>query len=572
MAFIASRKSRGKIYWSIVESRRVDGKPRNFILEYLGTADSLLERLKTEGSFSIKSFSHGDTTALLNVAVELNIVDIINKHIPSNKKGGKTIRNNCTVGASMLLAAIGRACHPTSKMGWYDWCKETSLEYSLKSSFKNHDSQHFWDQMSTLPKESISLIEKEIVTNIVKAYDVKLDCLLYDTTNFFSFIASDNNRCDLPQRGKNKQKRYDLRQIGMALLISRQDQFPLFHKTYQGNKNDSKLFKEIFPDLINRIKSINSDVTDITLVFDKGNNSKVNFKMIDENTNNIHYVGGLVSSHFKDLIKEANSNFDTMKIKNEEIPIYRIKRTIWGSDRTCVITVSSQLKEGQIRGIHQHLEKKYKQLADLKQQLENPKKRKFFSRKELKERLNEIIRGQFIDEILNYELIELKKGDYSFTYFLDYESFDNLKNNILGRRILVTDRHDWSNKEILLAYRGQSKVEYAFRTFKNPYHMAFRPQYHWTDQKIEVHILICIIGYLLTVGSYAKARKVGYKKNINTFMNDLKTIRLACRTKNKSQKVQYQLEKILLPLKNVAIALGITNDNIRSKLNISSYT
>ncbi|MBR9690766.1 IS1634 family transposase, partial [Candidatus Woesearchaeota archaeon] len=555
MAFIASRKSRGKAYWSIVESRRVDGKPRNFILEYLGTADSLLHRLRTEDNFSIKSFSHGDTTALLNAAIELNIVNIINKHIPANKKGGKIIRNNCTVGASVLLAAIGRACHPTSKMGWYDWCKQTSLEYSLKASFKNHDSQHFWDQMDALPKESIQLIEEEIIANVTTAYDLKLDCLLYDTTNFFSFIASDNKRCDLPQRGKNKQKRYDLRQIGMALLVSRQDQFPLFHKTYQGNKNDSKLFKEIFPDLINRIKSINSDVTDITLVFDKGNNSKTNFKMIDDDTNKIHYVGGLVSSHFKELIKEANSSFDIMKIMDEEIPVYRIKKTIWGSERTCVITVSTQLKEGQIRGIHQHLEKKYKQLEELKQQLENPKKRKVFSREELEERLKEIIKGQFVDEILKYELIALKKGDHSFSYFLDSESFDNLKTNILGRRILITNRHDWSNDEILLAYRGQSKVEYAFRTFKNPYHMAVRPQYHWTDQKIEVHVLICIIGYLLTIASYVKAGKVGYKKNIENFMEDLKSIRLACRTKNKSKKIKYQLEKISSDLKNVSVSL-----------------
>lgn len=571
MAFIASRKSRGKTYWSIVESRRVNGKPRNFILEYLGTADSLLNRLKDKESLSLKSFSHGDTTALINATTELGIVDIINRHIPINKKGEKIIRDKCTVGATILLAAIGRACCPTSKMGWYDWCKQTSLEYSLKSSFKKHDSQHFWDQMNYLPTESIPLIEEEIIKNVIKKYDIKLDCLLYDTTNFFSFIASDNDRCELPKRGKNKQKRYDLRQIGMALLVSRKDQFPLFHKTYQGNKNDSKVFKEIFPDLINRIKSINSDVTDITLVFDKGNNSKTNFKMLDNDIDKIHYVGGLVSSHFKSLILEANANFDTMKIYDTEVPVYRIKKYIWGDERSCVITISAQLKEGQIRGIHQHLEKKHKQLEELKQQLENPKKRKLFSAEELETRLKTIIKGQFVDEILRYELIKLKKNDYTFTYFLDHESFDNLKENILGRRILVTNRHEWSNEEILLAYRGQSKVEYAFRTLKNPFHMAVRPQYHWTDQKIEVHVLTCIIGYLLTVATYTKAKKNGYEKNIEHLLDDLRIIRLVCRTKNKSKKIKYQLEKIPPDLKKVSMALGISENNVRSKLNISCY-
>lgn len=570
MAFIASRKSRGKTYWSIVESRRINGMPRNFILEYLGTADSLLERLNDENDLTLKSYSHGDTAALVNAAIELDIVDIINKYIPENKKGGKTTRNNCTVGATCLLASIGRACHPTSKMGWYDWCKETSLEYSLKASLKGLDSQHFWDQMNTLPTESIPLIEEEIMKKVVDIYDIKLDCLLYDTTNFFTFIASDNTNCDLPKRGKNKQKRYDLRQIGMALLVTKQDQFPLFHKTYQGNMNDSKLFKEIFYGLINRIRSLNSKIEDVTLIFDKGNNSKVNFKMIDDEKD-IYYVGGLVSSHFKELIKEANSNFGKMNIGDEEIPVYRIKKEIWGSPRTAVITVSKQLKEGQIRGIHQHLEKKYKQLEELKQQLENPQKRKDYTKEDLKKKLEGIIKGQFIDEILKYEFIELKNEDYSFTYYIDSDSFDELKKNVLGRRILVTNRHEWTNEEIVLAYRGQAKVEYAFRTLKNPFHMAIRPQYHWTDQKIEVHILICIIGYLLTVASYSKARKVGYKQNIQNFMEELRSIRLTCRAKNKSRKIKYQLEKISPHLKKVAKTLNITNDVLRPNIELSCY-
>lgn len=188
--------------------------------------------------------------------------------------------------------------------------------------------------------------------------------------------------------------------------------------------------------------------------------------------------------------------------------------------------------------------------------------------------MNKIIRGQFIEEILRYEFIGLEDGGYSFTYYIENRAFSGLKKEILGRRILVTNRHDWSNEEIILAYRGQSKVEYAFRNFKNPFHMGIRPQYHWTDQKIETHILICIIGYLLTISAYAKAReKAGYKRNVSNFMEDLKSIRLACRVKNKSQKVKYQLEEIPKELKKVAAVLQITNENLRpEKIDISGYT
>lgn len=581
MASIQSRVSRGKKYWSIVESKRVNGKPRSVILQYLGTAETLMKRLQqsknTQTNSLIKSYSHGDTMALLNIASELGITDIINKYIPLNKEGSKPLRDGLSVGASFLLAAIGRSCHPTSKLGWHSWCKETSLEYCLNHSFKDLDSQHFWDQMQALPAQVISQIEDEIVQKLVQSYPIQMDCLFFDTTNFFTFIASDNTHCNLPQRGKNKQHRYDLRQVGMALLVSRQEQFPLFHQTYRGNKNDITTFQEVCGKLIKRIQNLGCELKNVTLVFDKGNNSKNNFKLIDDQED-LHYVGGLVSSYFKDLILEANDHFSIININGESVPIYRVKKEIWGKERTCVITISAQLLEGQIKGIHQHLEKKFKELEKFKKQLENPKSKKGLSENKIIDRLTKIIRGQFIEDILTYKTFLLENGHTSFTYRVDQEAFEKLKKEVLGRKITVSNRHEWSNEEILLAYHGQSHVEDAFRNLKNPYHLAIRPQFHWTDQKIEVHFLICMIGYLLTVAAYQKARQLsGYSKNISNFMEDLRTIRLTSiidmntKTKKGGLKVLYQLEKINPELENLTKTLNITNENLRPNIAVGVY-
>ncbi len=256
MAFLAYRTSRGKKYWSIVESVRLNGKPKHVIIEYLGAADKLLQRLRDSDEMSLKSSAHGDAAALLSIAAELDLVEIINKHVPPGKNGKKPMRDGLTVGASFLLAAVGRACRPTSKMGWYDRAKTTSLEYCLKTSFKKLDSQHFRDQMGFLPTEKIPAIEEEIVARLVRQYRIEPDTLLFDTSNFFTFIDSGNDRCSIARRGKNKQKRNDLRQIGLALLVTRKDQFPLFHKTYQGNHNDITVFGEVLDDMVGRIKKV----------------------------------------------------------------------------------------------------------------------------------------------------------------------------------------------------------------------------------------------------------------------------------------------------------------------------
>jgi hypothetical protein len=109
MATLQKRKSRGKTYWSIVESRRVNGKPRPVIVAYLGRAEDLLKRLNEGIPQSVKSYSHGFVAMLLQIAEELQVVESINRHLPEENK---QLRDGFTVGGSLLLAAIGRACKP----------------------------------------------------------------------------------------------------------------------------------------------------------------------------------------------------------------------------------------------------------------------------------------------------------------------------------------------------------------------------------------------------------------------------------------------------------------------------
>ena len=47
-------------------------------------------------------------------------------------------------------------------------------------------------------------------------------------------------------------------------------------------------------------------------------------------------------------------------------------------------------------------------------------------------------------------------------------------------------------------YRAQHHVEDAFRDMKDPHHIALRPQHHWTDQKVRVHVFTCVLALMLT--------------------------------------------------------------------------
>src|SRR5690606_37795390 len=100
---------------------------------------------------------------------------------------------------------------------------------------------------------------------------------LYDATNFFTYIDTATD-AELPQRGNNKAKRGDLRQVSLALLATYDFHIPLFHAVYPGNRPDSKEFGYVVKDLIERYRTLARESVDITFIFDKGNNSKDNFK------------------------------------------------------------------------------------------------------------------------------------------------------------------------------------------------------------------------------------------------------------------------------------------------------
>jgi transposase len=527
MATIQAKTVHGNKYWYIVESRRVNGKPRPIVLEYLGTPETLMKRLRQEEeSFKAKSYSHGALVALLKLANELNVVTIINKYIQAKRPymAKKPTRHGLTVGITLLLAAIGRVCMPSSKRGWWDWAKTTSCEYMLRTSLSKMDSQHFWDLMDCLPEEKISKIELEILDQAKIHYNFDPSTLLLDTTNFYTFIDSGNKRCDIAQRGKNKQKRADLRQVGLAMVVTRKDYIPIFHHTYQGNLNDCTIFDDVITAIKTRMKKLGLDLQKNTIVFDRGFNSKKNLAIVKKLQ--LHYVGALTPYHLKDLIKDAKLKFEPFDLGNKEIQVYRDKRMIWGDERTVIVYISQKLKIGQLRGIYTNLQKKSEKLTKLENSLTNPRGKKY-TQTEVKDKIDKIIKGQFMKGLIDYTLLALPDSRFKLQHEINKQKLFELEES-LGFRILMTNRHEWNTAKIISAYHGQSTVEQAFKNIKNPYHLAVTPGFHWTDQKLRVHYFICVLGYLLATLIWRQARdKTMYSGTLDNLLDQLNDVRLA---------------------------------------------
>jgi transposase len=510
---------------------------------YLGTADMLMARLLASpaGCLRIRSVQHGDLAALKAAADRLDLVSIIDRHVP---RGDSKV----SVGTTLLLGALNRAIHPRSKRGWSGWAAGTSLPRLFDGiKLDKLTSQFFWDQMNRVPIDALGKIESDLAAVVVKELEVQLDTLFYDTTNFFTYIASTNAKPKLPQRGKSKQKRSDLRLFGLALLVSRDGEIPLFSHVYEGNRADAKLFPDALSRIRSRLAELSVDVKDLTLVYDRGNLSKANQAEMDQSS--FGYVAALTPAHHLDLMAIPTERYEKLPqgTRLAGIPALRLRREIWGAERTTVLFVSEKLREGQIRGLEQHLTKRLGELVAWKAELKKPRSGPK-DQQSADHRIAQILSGQHVRDVLHVQYDPNRTGEERLTWSIDDMAKQHLANEVFGKRILITNRDSWSTEEILLAYRGQSHVEAVFRQCKDDEHLAVRPQFHWTDQKIQVHAFICLLALLLVRVVEREARKHHRHEGASGLLDMLATIRLAMILRPSTKKggrprAEWQLEE-----------------------------
>jgi hypothetical protein len=510
MAYFRFKTIHGQKYLYIVESRRVEGHVRSVNLAYLGKADQALRAVRggSPSAERLRSFEHGAVAVLLSLADRLGVVEMIDRRAGAPRPS-RPLRRLLSVGQTLLLAALGRALHPTSKQGWADWAAGTTLGKLWGVDPLKITSQFFWDQMDRLPTEQLEGLQVELAGRVREQFGLSTDSLFYDATNFFTFIDSRNRRCDLPQRGKNKQHRYDLRQFQLGLLVSRDGWVPLLSKLFRGNHNDVTTFPSALEVIVRECRALEIEPGHVTVVADKGNISKANWQALD--ASGLGHVVSLTPGQYPHWAHRPVEDFQICDVP--EVGSMKLlcgQATIAGRQRTVIVLDSPTLRDGQMRGLQQQFGPVMLGLNRLQQSLAQATRRR--REDAIHRQVARILSGvPQVRQVLRTELLrrEDREGFWRLDWWVDQEALANLRDRVFGRRMLATDRHDWQAGQVVWAYWGQAEAELVFRQLKDPEFLALRPQYHWTDQKIQVHSFCCVLGYLLAALLRREARRQG---------------------------------------------------------------
>jgi hypothetical protein len=254
MASIVGKKRGKATYYYLVESARVDGKPRIVSQEYLGTADELAAAMRGGGLGLPDRTRHkqfGAVAAAWGVLEDLGVAAIIDE-----AAGPAPAGQPLSTGTYLALAALNRLVAPCSKAAFADWWRTTAADRFTKIPASALDHRRFWDAMHAVTLEQLEGASRAIATRIVQAAGADVSSVALDMTNFASFIDTANGKAPIAQRGKAKQKRSDLRLIGLGLVVTRDGGIPLTWHAYPGDKPDVTQFPEMISALKGQYEAI----------------------------------------------------------------------------------------------------------------------------------------------------------------------------------------------------------------------------------------------------------------------------------------------------------------------------
>ncbi len=501
MPSLTKKIIRGRAYYYARECKRVDGKPKIVWQKYLGRAEDIIAAVTESPSRGEPPAAQeavvaelGAVAALYDLAHRLDLAKHIDRHVPKRGAGP-------TVGTYLLVAAINRCVAPCSKAAMAEWFEGTALRRWVDIESRQLSSQRFWENMDRVSAEAIEGIEAELSARLVGSFDIDLRRVLFDATNFFTFIDSFNERSTLAQRGKSKEGRASLRVVGLALLVTADFHLPLLHHTYPGNQPDAPTFASLTSKLAARLRALTDGTEHITIVFDKGNNSKENLEAVEGSP--YHFVGSLVPNHHSELPKVPAKKFESLA--DDGLPgvrAYRTTKEVFGATRTVVVTYNEKLFVAQSQTLLREIAKRQQRLRELQERLRLRSVGKIRGGEPptlegIQKKVQAWLSARHMKELFQVDVTE-DNGLPVLRYRFQQTAWRRLQRTLLGKTILFTDNDDWTDAEIVHAYRAQHHVEAAFRTMKDPLHISIRPQHHWTDQTVRVHVFTCVLALMLS--------------------------------------------------------------------------
>lgn len=523
-----TRNKKGDAYYHLVESYREGGKVKQRTLLSLGKVEEgKLEQLSQAIS------KHLDTIYVLDLARHVDIkeayiygslyvlerlseqlgIDHILKEIGHQHK-------RLTIDLKKVLFTLiaSRFIKPVSKLALYDHWIERLYPVMVDHQIA---LQHIYRSLDILSRHK-EQIEQSLYLHRRDLFSINLDIVLYDLTTL-RFESTRTDLGALRKFGYSKEMRTDFTQVVLGLLTDT-DGIPLSFEVYPGNTFEGKTLQGIVDNMRKKFS-----VRRFIFIADRGLFSARNLEHI--RTSDGEFIVGLKMGELQQQLQQDFYNLEHFDFINDELAIWE---TTLGQDR-CIVTWSKSRAERDRKTREDVLDKIRSKLGK-----KHPKSKDFLSNQNYQKY---VILQDDEKPVLNQKAIEQQAR----------------KDGFFG---IITNVGNMTVAEIVFNYKQLWKIEDSFGELKG--NLKARPVFHWTDERIIGHLMVCFLAYLCQAHMTNALR--GLNEKLQSKSTDKKIIKQ--RQLTTAQAIQELNAVLAIPVKVKSETIWVRTDIAENAQNL----
>jgi transposase len=409
-----------------------------------------------------------------------------------------------SVMAAVLV--IARLCEPASELHLAeDWYRRTALEDLLGLPSERLNDDRLYRALDRLLPHKVA-IEQHLVKRLGELFDLSYDLLLYDVTStYFEGLAERN---PLARRGHSRDHRPDCKQVCIALVVTREG-MPLGYEVFAGNRTDVTTVEEIVETMEARY-----GIAERVWVMDRGMSSAENVAWLQETGR--RYLIGTPKSELKKWSGAITEARDWRTVRDG------VEAKLCPGpegDETFLLCRSADRRKKE-RAMHERFAKRIEErLESLGRRLERSRKR--LDREAIGRQIGRILEknsraaGRYRIQVLDDPS---RAGGLRLVWSVHPE-WDAWAWHSEGTYILRTNVRDWSAEELWRTYIQLTEAEAAFRIQKSD--LSIRPIWHQKAERVQAHILVCFLAYVLWKTLEQWQRRAGLGNTPRTILEEI---------------------------------------------------
>ena len=482
----SKRKDKAYSTYQIVESYREEGKVKQRILLHLGAANqlteekidsligSLLHIRNNESTIAAEGVkSYGQIWALMHIWKELKITETV-------KRLQQGTKIEFDIDKHLQAMVFNRIDDPGSKLKLLSWLETVYMPEVKEGQIKYENLLRAMDFLIKNKEQ----IEKQIADKYLTIFNTEIKVCFYDITSTYFEAENSITQDDIRRKGYSRDNRSDREQVVIGVVMT-QDGVPLCHYTFEGNTIDSKTVKTVVEDIRERF-----GVKSITIVGDKGMTSRENIEDIIEKAS--EFILGESknkSQTAKEVIIQASAN---REIKGEEIYESTAEKEITIKDSQG----NPQKKKIELRYVcsynaataERNKQSRERRISIIEEEIKKiTEKEKRLTIQERYKKIKNKIEDYHLTKLIK---VEIKNDQIQVRYDEEEIKYARKKD---GWFMVITNNKKLSKELIIEKYKELKYVEHGFREIKHS--LELRPNYHWTKNRINAHIMICFMAF-----------------------------------------------------------------------------